>query len=586
MRERRTGALTVQGIQERFPWIMLPLAAMGSLLTPQRWACGVDRAAASITGALVFDTTRLAGFLIRCFGGVSRIRVPLLNKNAALKRLDWRIRKFFWGVLWTSAVISRLWPKKVPVPREEKKIRLISAPESYRDFQSPALLVPASLPCTEASLLSNVLVQVTHLLQDVFPIIAPPQAEASSDRRERLRQAFSWIYRMVRTPPHWHDDLVRAEAEKNLLGTLATGGPFAKLLERSDGTSGNDPYVIDLRHMSRYPVREGLCRLGCRIHYAPEPGGLRVVSIEYEGETIYPSDPKWNITERIALCSLVTHLTVWRHGMQYHVAGLAPIAPLTYSLPSHHPIRRLLAPHIAETASTNFHTHLTLRRSGFDVTGFSFSYDTILRYYDDGARNFNLSELDVRVSLTRRGIPESLDYSYGPQALGYYSLFGRYVREYVDHYYSDEQALQRDPELQVWFDSIDSYLNNGLRTYLPDLTKANVVELCTLYIYAVTVEHEENTLWDYAVFLPATVRQDGTGQSVGEVQSVLNFQLVIASATNRLMRDFTHLALDSGAADIMRRFQSELRQLQKEMETEPDRHWQVFPVDLEASVSA
>jgi hypothetical protein len=52
------------------------------------------------------------------------------------------------------------------------------------------------------------------------------------------------------------------------------------------------------------------------------------------------------------------------------------------------------------------------------------------------------------------------------------------------------------------------------------------------------------------------------------------------------MRDFTHLALDSGAADIMRRFQSELRQLQNELEIEPDRYWQVFPMDLKASVSA
>jgi hypothetical protein len=586
MNERRTGARTIQGIQERFPWIMLPFAVMGSLLTPQRWACIVDRAAASITGALVFDTTRLAGFLIRCCGVVSRVRVRLLNKNVNLKRFDWRIRKWFWAVLWTSAVVFRLWPKKVPVPREEKKIRLISAPESYSDFQAPALLVPASLPCAEVSLLSSFLVQVAHLLQDVFPVIAPPQPEASSDRRERVKQAFSGIYRIVRKPPEWHGDLVRAEAEKNLLGALATGGPFAKLLERVDGTPGNDHYVIDLRHMNRYPVREGLCRLGCRIHYAAEPAGLKVLSIEYEGERIYPSDTKWDITERIALCSLVTHLTVWRHGMQYHVAGLAPIAPLTHSLPAHHPIRRLLGPHIAETAYTNFHTHLTLRRSGFDVTAFSFSYDTTLRYYDDGARNFNLSELDVRASLARRGIPESLNYSYWRQALRYYSLFERYVREYVDHYYSDEQALQRDPELQVWFDSIDSYLNNGIRTYLPDLTKSNLVKLCTLYIHAVTFEHEENTLWDYAVFLPTTVQQDGTGQSVGEVQSVVNFQFVISSATNRLMRDFTHLALDSGAADIMRRFQSELRQLQKEMEIEPDRYWQVFPLDLKASVSA
>src|SRR5205085_5147011 len=165
-------------------------------------------------------------------------------------------------------------------------------------------------------------------------------------------------------------------AEGNLLGVLATGGPFAKLLERSKEGEPN-PYFIDLRHMNVYPVREGLCRLGCKINFNRVESSLRVASIEYQGKHVATGDPDWEITERIALCSLSTHVTVWRHGMQYHVGGLAAIAPITHNLPANHPVRRLLAAHISETTYTNFHTHLTLRRSGFDVTGFSFSYETI-----------------------------------------------------------------------------------------------------------------------------------------------------------------------------------------------------------------
>jgi hypothetical protein len=272
--------------------------------------------------------------------------------------------------------------------------------------------------------------------------------------------------------------------------------------------------------------------------------------------------------------------------MQYHVAGVAPFAPITHNLPPAHPLRRLLAPHIAETLSTNFHTHLTLRRGGFDVTGFSFSYETILDYYNEGARAFDLSRLDPRVDIPRRRIPDTLVYPYRDQALRYLDLFESYVRRYIDLYYADDRELHADTAVQIWFDSLDRSVFGGIRSYTPELTKANLVKLCTLFSYTVTVEHEDNSLWNYAVFLPPTVHADGSDSSVGEVQSVMNFQLVISSATNKLMTDFTHLALDSKAADVMRDFQKDLKTLQTRMEREPSRYWGIYPSELEASVSA
>ena len=175
---------------------------------------------------------------------------------------------------------------------------------------------------------------------------------------------------------------------------LAAGGPFAKLLERSD--TSPDRYVIDLAHMSDYPVRDGLCRLGCKLHFTATNGQLSVTGIDYEGQTVAPGTDRWELTERIALAALVTHLTVWRQGMEYHVGGLAPVPVVTHNLlPPRHPVRRLLAPHLDQTVLTNYSTHLTLRRSGFDVHGFSFPFDSLLRYYDDGARAFDIRRLDV-----------------------------------------------------------------------------------------------------------------------------------------------------------------------------------------------
>ena len=362
------------------------------------------------------------------------------------------------------------------------------------------------------------------------------------------------------------------------------GGPFAKLLERAG--IDTDDYLIDLEYMKEYPVREDLVRLGCKINFSAMDGNLSVSSIEYDGQSVEVGDDKWEFTERIALCSLLTHLTVWRHGMQYHVAGVAPFVPATYNMPPNHPIRRLLAAHVSETLSTNYYTHLTLRRNGYDVTGFSFLRQVIFRYYDDGAKAFEISHLDVRADSARRRIPETLNYPYLSQALRYYELFETYVKAYVDYYYPEEHSVGQDSDLNSWFDALDRHFVNGIRSYVPSMTKENLIKLCTLFIYTVSVEHEQNTMWDYAVFLPATVHEDGSPQTVGEVQTVMNFQLLISSATNRIMNDYSHLALDEGAANIMRELGSRLRSLQAKMESDPHHYWTIYPKDLEASVSA
>lgn len=563
---------------------MRPLAAFDAVLTPRRWAAGFGDAATAVSRVLTRDSTPLARWLNTVLRPVSVARARMLDGRPRLMRAAWTFRKFVWSATWGFIVVMRLWPRRVRVPADEAGIRLIPAPDSYPDFNSPNLVVPSDVPRSELTLPGAMTVQFLHLMQDVYPVISTHQPDAPADPDERLRAAYSWVYRLVRNPPAWHAELAEAARRGTLLGTLAAGGPFAKLLERRSSRASQ--YVIDLGYLSAYPVRDGLARLGCQIHFDEKCGTLVPSAIDYGGTRAAPGDTRWQHLQRIALCTLATHTTVWRHGMQYHVGGVAPFAVLTTQLPPDHPLRRLLAPHIADTLSTNFHTHLTLRRSGFDVTGFSFPYDTILRYYDDGASYFRIERLDPRTDNERRGIPESLVYPYREQADRYFGLFESYVSAYVDHYYPDEAALAADVAANVWFDALHRYTRHGITGYVPALTKPGLVKLCALFIYSVSVEHEDNTMWNYAMFLPATVREDGGPESAGQVQSVLNFEMVIASAANRLMHDFSHVALDPGGAAIMRSFQARLAALQQQMEQEPAAHWRIYPESLEASVSA
>jgi hypothetical protein len=529
------------------------------------------------------DSTRLAQGLLVLTRPVGQTTERLRETSERFRRADWAVRKAFWSFIWSVTVAYRFRPRRPWKPRREKPIGMEPPTARHPDFKAEVLRFPDSMPLQEANFGSDLWVEILHLLQDIYPIMVPHQDRASNDPDERLAQCYTRLFRFIRQPPRWHPELAAASAKHNLLGALAVGGPFAKLLQCVDAGQGH--YAIDLSHMHDYPVRDGLVRLGCRMNFQARDGGMTVTDIMYAGELVKPSEPRWKQVEEIAMASLVTHLTVWRQGMEYHASGLASFPAVTFGLPSDHPIRRLMTPHMIDTTSVSYYTHLTLRRTGFDVTGFTFPIDVLFKYYDDGAATFDLSRLDIRIDKERRGIPDGLDYPFHTQALRYHELFECYVRDYVDLYYPSDEAVAKDAVLNIWFEALDRTVQNGVRSYVPSLDKAGLVKLCTVLIYSVVIGHDENSLWDYALFMPTLVRESGQPMTLGEIQCVSNFQMVICSAVNDLMSDFSYLALDSEGATLMRRLQRDLADLQAEMEAGGDHYWRVYPATLKSSVA-
>ena len=577
--------MALQELFSRHRWISAPVNVVSAGLTPSRWwrtACAAGRRLVACTG--FFDEDGVARGAILLLSPFSWLRRWILDGRPTAMRVAWAVRQFLWTGMWAVAVTGNMRPRKVPSPRREPHMDLIPAPARHADFRSSRLVAPTRIAWPERSFLQSVLVGVVHLLQDTYPIASSCQPEASGDPVARMRSVYPWAYRRVRRAPTWHPDLIEAGAGGGLLPALAVGGPFAKLLERDASREGG--YHIDLRFLADYDVREGLAPLGCRVAFTAVERQLRVDGIERLGKTVRPGDVDWAWTEQVALCAMVTHLTVWRHGMQYHMAGFAPVITATHNLDPRHPLRRLLAPHVFLTSSANRHTHLTLRRNGFDVTGFSFPRSTIFRYYDDGAAAFDVSRHDVRLDLQRRGIGDDLDYPFQPQAERYYDLITDYVRSYVEHHYPDERSLAADAEARLWFDTLDGRLHGGIRGYVPELTREGLARFCALFIYAVSVEHEENTLWEYAPFLPTLVHADGSERTTGEVQGVMDFQMMISTQTNYLVQDHSHLGLDPVAKELMRSFRQRLLTLDEEIAGGPDRYWRLLPTTLKASVSA
>lgn len=576
--------MTLESLQHKARWIMAPANAVMAFFTPQRWAGAITRFAYWLGRVLVIRTSGLARFINKLQSPLLKVRNALLARSPVLAAIDWKVRQTFWCLVWGGVVGLVRSPRRSPIPRVELPIRVLQAPQTFKEFSAPVLVVPSSPPLAEVSLATDVSVQGIHLLQDIYPIVAPHQKPASADPQERFRKAYPGIYRLLRKAPVWHPDLIAASQQGNLLGALAAGGPFAKLLQRDSAAGG---YSIDLLHMDNYPVREGLVRLGNKIHLTAPGGALQVTGVETGGGFVTPGEPGWDMAERIALAALVTHTTVWRQGMEYHVGGLAPVPILVHDyLPPDNPLRRLLAPHMNMTMLTNVSTHLTLTRSGFDVFGFSFPYTTLMGFFDDGAASFDIRRLDVTTDAVDRGIPEDLHYPWLPQARRYWNLWESYVSAYLDLYYPDDAVLGADKDAHVWFEAMDRFLIRGIRSYVPTLTKANLVKLCTVLIYSLALGHTENSLFNYAAFLPTTVHADGTQQTLGEVQCTINFQFLITARTTLLLDRVAHVALDEAGAEVMRQYQRSLVDLENEFAAQESRYWHLRPSELEAAVSA
>ena len=126
------------------PWLMWPMAVIDALLTPRRWApAPLQGLAARMSAALTRDSLPIARWLGRMLGWAARLRAALLRDRPGLQRVAWFVRQYVWAAVWSFIVVSRLWPRRTPVPDEDVPVRLLPAPDTYRDFQSPSLVVPS-----------------------------------------------------------------------------------------------------------------------------------------------------------------------------------------------------------------------------------------------------------------------------------------------------------------------------------------------------------------------------------------------------------------------------------------------------------
>ena len=300
----------------------------------------------------------------------------------------WLVRTFFWNLLgWLKFAFAK--PLKIPLPAKGGHlINLVPLSEAIPGIPIEAIMVarPKEIPADERSLLKSLFYKFQVWLYSAFSPMQPGLPPVDPDPVQALRHAYTWPRRTKLDPPALPAEFLGSPD----LGSLAVRGPYACYTEGD----GNGIYRWDLEALGRLDHHEELHKLGVRVLFRVDATGraLQPFQIDTTLGSAGPGDLMWELSKKIALCAVTTHVSLVRHFNWTHLAGGAHLAIATRNrLPPEHPLCRLLWPHIYGTQQSNdMVTRGQMVRGGDFETIFSFTFDGMCRLFEETYREFRI----------------------------------------------------------------------------------------------------------------------------------------------------------------------------------------------------
>jgi arachidonate 15-lipoxygenase len=201
--------------------------------------------------------------------------------------------------------------------------------------------------------------------------------------------------------------------------------------------------------------------------------GLQPVAIQLDQKHVYlaseASQPgnkyKWLMAKIFIQCADINLNQVVNHLTFTHLVEEAFALATFRRLSTRHPLNILLTKHFAALLVINELGILTLiSQSGIIQQIFEGGVDGSLELIANAYQNWTFDDMDFPNDLARRGVdnPTSLPYfPFRDDGMLIWNLLGQYVREYINHYYTDDNAVVLDYELQAWAQQLGGALDAG-----------------------------------------------------------------------------------------------------------------------------
>lgn len=172
-----------------------------------------------------------------------------------------------------------------------------------------------------------------------------------------------------------------------------------------------------------------------------------------------------------------------------------------------------------------------------------------------------------------------------------FSIMHNHAKRYIYAYYSSDDELRRDKDVERWLATMESLIPNGLGEYLGGgLSRNSMARLLGAVIYEGCATHDlvGTTLWDYQLWVdrnPVRVNRDGSRISLSVLHRVImnNFALQLVRAP--LLDNYSAVALDEKGKQLFKQWFEECSQLQHDYDLHPADIWRMEPKNLEVSMN-
>ncbi|XP_062867670.1 polyunsaturated fatty acid lipoxygenase ALOX15B [Trichomycterus rosablanca] len=233
------------------------------------------------------------------------------------------------------------------------------------------------------------------------------------------------------------------------------------------------------------------------------------------------------------------------HFMRTHLVGEVCCIATLRNLPEVHPLHQLLVPHIKNTLQINIQArgYLLDANGVFDkAIGCGLKAAPIL--LARGTQQLHYTSLCVPDDLKERGVDKLPNCYYAQDALRVWNALYRFVVNWVDLYYPDDQEVQHDSELQNWIKEIHVEGFLGLtHTGFPQSfkTKLELSKFITMMMFTCSALHAAVNFSqvDFNLWMPncpaAMCRPPPNAKGLVTEEEILSFLPDVNSTCNVLL---------------------------------------------------
>ena len=208
------------------------------------------------------------------------------------------------------------------------------------------------------------------------------------------------------------------------------------------------------------------------------------------------------------------------------------------NLPDAHPINKLLRPHFRYTISINTAARATLiNHNGIIDQLFAIGGDGKVEFLQRASEEYDIDLTNIRKNVVERGVdnPDQLPgYYYRDDGLKIFTAIEDFVRDIMDLFYSSDEDVKSDAELQAWAKDIHTnafpaYYGASAGHGFPKeiVSKDVLIERCTVIIFTGSAQHASVNFGQYAIYgfipnAPFTVREPLPTKKGADYQQLLD----------------------------------------------------------------